>query len=358
MNYLIISNKNKLKIKFYQECNDNIKEMIVDINSIYELCDFLNKNPKIIKSYFIKGSNLTFFIDDLCVTLKDYKCFKQNKHFSFIFNKIKNKKIKLHVLNIIKRKFIPLSLATFILIGYAKIDKIYKKNIIINDDTKELSNDYSDYYLDNYNKVSDKEILYETNVVKDESTTFEILDENLEKLSKTKNLYFEIINKYSNMYNLDPNIILAIATQERGVHSDKIDSGGAIGLMQIEVSVWNNKDITTFNYEINKNETEHITIEKLKDEDYNIKVGCMIFSTYLKQMNGNIPAAIQSYNMGPSSVNKILDTYCSCCGKTKDEVLKQNDLGWLLYRNSSYSGDPFYFEHVSRYVNLDNCKIR
>ena len=48
MNYLIISNKNKLKIKFYQECNDNIKEMIVDINSIYELCDFLNKNPKII----------------------------------------------------------------------------------------------------------------------------------------------------------------------------------------------------------------------------------------------------------------------------------------------------------------------
>ena len=84
----------------------------------------------------------------------------------------------------------------------------------------------------------------------------------------------------------------------------------------------------------------------------------MIFSTYLKQMNGNIPAAIQSYNMGPSSVNKILDTYCSCCGKTKDEVLKQNDLGWLLYRNSSYSGDPFYFEHVSRYVNLDNCKIR
>ena len=75
-------------------------------------------------------------------------------------------------------------------------------------------------------------------------------------------------------------------------------------------------------------------------------------------MKNNYPLAIQSYNMGPSSVNKILNAYCLSCGKTYDEVINSDDLGWLSFRNSSYPGDSSYLEHVSRYINSDNCKIR
>jgi len=59
-----------------------------------------------------------------------------------------------------------------------------------------------------------------------------------------KEKYGELITKYSNMYGLDPNLMIAVATQESGVHTPYDETTGAIGLMQIEKSVWNNKFIT------------------------------------------------------------------------------------------------------------------
>lgn len=35
------------------------------------------------------------------------------------------------------------------------------------------------------------------------------------------------------MYGVDPALVLAVATQERGIHSSVTDTGGATGLMQI-----------------------------------------------------------------------------------------------------------------------------
>ena len=115
--------------------------------------------------------------------------------------------------------------------------------------------------------------------------------------------------------------------------------------------------LKAYNYETNSEEKIHITLDKLKDVDFNIKVGCAIFQNYLNQMNGNVIAAIQSYNMGPGSVKKIISTYASATGKTYDEVLNNfEDINWLDYRNSSYPGDPDYVEHVSRYYNSDDSE--
>ena len=99
-------------------------------------------------------------------------------------------------------------------------------------------------------------------------------------------------------------------------------------------------------------------MDKLKDVNFNIKVGCAIFQNYLKQMNGNLVAAIQSYNMGPKSVREIMTTYANERGKTYYDVLNNDeDIGWLDYRNSSYAGDPNYVENVSRYYNSDVQKL-
>lgn len=206
----------------------------------------------------------------------------------------------------------------------------------------------------------DYEEAKDNNVLKaDVISNLQIEDETeSEKANKTKELYYDIIEKYANMYGVSPSVILAIATQERGVHSDTIDQGGAIGLMQVQVSVWDGKDLEVYNYDTNSKEKIHITLDDLRDVSFNIKVGCAIFQNYLKQMKDNYPLAIQSYNMGPSSVNKILNAYCLSCGKTYDEVINSDDLGWLYFRNSSYPGDISYLEHVLRYINSYNCKIR
>ena len=57
------------------------------------------------------------------------------------------------------------------------------------------------------------------------------------------------------MYGLDPNFMIAVATQESGVHNSYDETTAAIGLMQIEKSVWNNKSITVYNYETKEDET-------------------------------------------------------------------------------------------------------
>ena len=76
-----------------------------------------------------------------------------------------------------------------------------------------------------------------------------------DKAQKTRELYGNIIEKYANMYGLDPSLVLALATQERGVHSSVMDRGGATGLMQIQNSIWVGKSVTAYNFEKGCKET-------------------------------------------------------------------------------------------------------
>ena len=206
-----------------------------------------------------------------------------------------------------------------------------------------------------------KEEVTKNEVIDKESDTTSIVNKlniesetKSEKFLKTKDLYFDIIEKYSNTYNLDPNLMLAIATQESGVHRSIIDDGGAIGLMQVQVDVWNNQNITAYNYDLDCKETECVSLENLKDVSYNIKIGCMIYQSYLNQLCNNKYAALQAYNMGIGSMNKILDNYSKKSGKSKEEILKENDLGWIDFIDSSYKGDPIYYRNTLRYYEENN----
>ena len=74
-------------------------------------------------------------------------------------------------------------------------------------------------------------------------------------LYRTKELYGDIIEKTANTYGLDPNLVLAIATQERGIHSSQKDPGGATGLMQIQGGAWIGEKLTVHNFISGQDET-------------------------------------------------------------------------------------------------------
>lgn len=171
-----------------------------------------------------------------------------------------------------------------------------------------------------------------------------------EKANTTRENYYEVIDSYCKTYGLDTDLIVALATQERGVHGTTMDEGGATGLMQIQNSVWDNGSLTAYNFDTDSWEQITVDIGSLSDLNYNVKVGCMIFQDCLRNNDYNIIAAIQSYNMGYGTTSSLIEDYCAETGKTREQVLaNQNDTGWLNYRDAIPYGDPSYVENVLSY---------
>ena len=186
-----------------------------------------------------------------------------------------------------------------------------------------------------------------------------------EKGKITKAYYGDVIDKCAKTYGLDSNIVLAIATQERGIHSEKKDPGGATGLMQIQNAVWVGENITAYNYDLGKYETILVKEESLSDVFYNIKIGCMYFQNCMDYMNNNVLAAIQCYNYGYGNMQTVLNNYSFDSGKTKKAILEDiSDCGWMDYRTaiSKNEGDSIYIEHVLSWlgskVNISNEKLK
>lgn len=174
---------------------------------------------------------------------------------------------------------------------------------------------------------------------------------NTEKAQITRAYYGDTIEKYAKMYGLDPKIVIAIATQERGVHSDKMDPGGATGLMQIQNEVWVGETLTAYNVKTKQHESVLVTKEDLSDVFKNIRYGCMIYQNCLDYMNGNVLAAIQCYNMGYGNMSKIFKSYSLETGKSTTEILNDiTDNGWLQHRNIINVGDQNYIEHVLSWI--------
>lgn len=182
-----------------------------------------------------------------------------------------------------------------------------------------------------------------------------------EKAFKTQNNYGYLIEKYSDLYGLDSRLMTAIATQERGEHSEVMDPGGGIGLMQVQKSVWSNQSLTAYNFQTNEYETVVVDPDRLSELEYNIKVGCMIFQSVMRYLDYNVLASIQGYNMGIGSMDMILEKYAIDTNRSVNEILKnQNDHGWLDYRRMITAGDVEYVEHVLSWigpnVNIKNIK--
>lgn len=230
-------------------------------------------------------------------------------------------------------------------------NELSDENIEVNEeDVKNLDKGPEEIAGDNLNFVEE-----ETQKENDDEYELRInysdFSRDSEKLEFVKENYGDIIEYYANMYGLDPNIMIAIATQERGVHSPEMDIGGATGLMQIQNSVWIGEHLKVFNYDLDDQEEITVTSDMLSDLNYNIKLGCMIFSDTMRLMKNNVLAAIQCYNMGYGSMMKILSEYGYEVNKSTTEILNNpKDIGWLGYRDIVGIGDSHYLEKILSYI--------
>ena len=150
-----------------------------------------------------------------------------------------------------------------------------------------------------------------------------------EKAISTRENYYNIISRYAKMYGVDADLMNAIATQEKGVHSNEIDPGGGIGLMQMQYDVWVGNDVSAYNFDTKSWETLRVTDNNIRELDTNIKMACMYFQNCLVNMNYNVPAALCAYNWGTGGAQEKIRSYSQERGLALDEVLATNDASWV-----------------------------
>lgn len=371
--WLYVDSKNQLRLNIYDKkeqdkiireyrgrecykcieklCNGKMKDRI-DINSndvelVY--------NTHILSIFGLEEVLSKYGTNPILEDIEIYECIKNAQ-------KIKNKKVKRKNKHV-KVKLVAAGLILTILSGVAagslgnKKYKAYSSPTNIEIESDDLIEDllYDEETQEEIVSLSDeKQIINLANEEQNEKVVVKLnySDESDEKKAYiAKSYYGETITKYAKQYGVDPIVMIAIATQERGIHSDQKDIGGATGLMQIQNGSWVGKPLTAFNYNTNQKETIIVNEDDLSNVYYNIKVGCMIFQNNMREMKNNVIAAIQCYNMGYPNMEKILETYSNKTGKSMDEILLDiNDYGWLDCRSAVEVGDTEYVENVVRWI--------
>lgn len=164
------------------------------------------------------------------------------------------------------------------------------------------------------------------------------------------------IKKYANKYMIDENLVMAIASQERGTHSQTMDDGGGLGIMQVQVAV--HPDGSAFSTVINDNgnikksqfiyhHNEYITL------DGNIEAGCALLQYYLNYFNGNMAMAVYAYNSGQGPVNNAIVAYASETGLSYESIMaNKSDLDWRKYLDREY-----YLPAVLSWLDTDNLTM-
>ena len=113
--------------------------------------------------------------------------------------------------------------------------------------------------------------------------------------------YSEIINIYSQKYNVDENLIFALIKAESNFNSEAISNKNAIGLMQIMEETA--KDVVRNNgIEIDDNNIK----EELLKIDNNINIGTKYLKILMEKYN-NKEIAIAAYNAGIGTVDNWIE---------------------------------------------------
>ncbi|MDU3526906.1 MULTISPECIES: lytic transglycosylase domain-containing protein [Clostridium] len=110
--------------------------------------------------------------------------------------------------------------------------------------------------------------------------------------------YADYINKYSEEYQVDPYLVLAVIKTESNFNKEAVSKRDAKGLMQImdTTGEWAAKEIG-INYFIPS---------MLFDPELNIKMGCWYLKNLENEFNENLDLILAAYNGGSGNVNKWL----------------------------------------------------
>lgn len=182
-----------------------------------------------------------------------------------------------------------------------------------------------------------------------------------EKAVSAKSNYYSLVSKYAKTYGIDKDLMMAIGTQEKGIHSTEIDPGGGVGLMQMQYQVWVNQDVKAYNFDTNSWESFHVTDSNIRELDTNIRIACMYFQNCLVNMDYNVPAALCAYNWGMTSTKNKLSEFSQDRGLSLNEVLEANDTSWINLFNVNGDTSLAYPKMVLSYYDsskpIENEKI-
>lgn len=350
------------------------KTRYIDYKNILNELYTLSKSPQKLS---IINNKIGFSIDDNIVIIENYTN-NRDKKLQIIIEKLKLEKIKRRKKELRKKKIkrTQMITASLLLSAVTITTSLIGNNIGSATNKEELEDDnfiaYEEIETKKTQRINGKkEIIFEeennffktesnekVNIQHNEDIAVEFEDRtNTEKYRITKAYYEGIISKISKKYGIDPKIMLAIATQESGMHKIN-ENTPAIGLMQIEKSVWIGETLTAYNYETGTYESINITKKALEDLEINIKVACMYFQKCLKDSKYNLALAIQMYNYGYGNIdNTLKKAYNGNIDLKNIEKLKDNE--WLQYREDIKAGDNLYLEHILSYIeDLDNIEIK
>lgn len=402
------------KFEIFKDSSENIcikifsynenKERIIQGNEALSIIKEIHKDK--IKGFYelVDGDVASIMLEDCVITIKPFYEIINTTNFNKLRKKIikyqeKNKcttNLRKKVSRIIKNSskcIIPLTLTATMALSAGVSGVLSMVNDKKGEDdllSKNKYIDYSDHGITIEDAINQKKLelfsesLNNPEVMKSENASNinnekqelikqnEINEENdilinlsYEDMSETdkavyaRDNYINIIEKYSNMYGLDSRLVLGIATQERGVHSNVMDDGGGTGLMQVQNEVWEYREMNAFNFETMEYESFFITPEMISDVETNIKIGCCILQNCLREMNYNIIAAIQCYNFGSPNMWTVLGAYADDTNKTIEEILNDpNDIGWMDYRTLITIEELDYVEKVLSWIGNDlNFKV-
>ena len=124
--------------------------------------------------------------------------------------------------------------------------------------------------------------------------------------------HVEIINRYSEEYDLEPAFVFAVINAESRFNDRAVSSAGASGLMQImeDTAYWiaPMAGLSDFSY------------EQIFDPEVNIRLGCFYLRMYIDRF-GSMDNAISAYNAGGGRVEGWLaDPEMSSDGETLDNI--------------------------------------
>lgn len=124
--------------------------------------------------------------------------------------------------------------------------------------------------------------------------------------------YREMVEKYSEMYGLDPLLVMSVIRVESMFRPDAVSPKNAVGLMQIMPG--------TGKWAADKLKLEGYSDNKLFDPDTNIHIGCWYLAMLHKEF-GNTDVALAAYNAGSGNVSQWLsDGRYSKTGVTLDII--------------------------------------
>lgn len=221
-------------------------------------------------------------------------------------------------------------------------------------------------------EVEDNEIVENNEITFNDLNESSIVSFNFEDRSDDfkgtiKEEYGDIINKYSAIYGVDPQLVEAIISQEKPDENSTYNGGN--GIMQVEY-IWDDKELTCYNFEEGCYETIIVDTDKAnKDPDYCCKAGCMIIGSYAEIINKKgltnaqtLEATLLAYNKGITAVNKALNNTDSF--EEAKDLLTSTSSGDNSYLNNVLSylkdGTVIHMQCVGKdyYVGIDNQTVK